>query len=68
MNLTMVRCSDARPRPARSIQTTFSLSSHLFSALKVDQLKLTGEVYKPYKGVRGSSEGSVEWRVDWLRG
>ncbi|ETW84504.1 hypothetical protein HETIRDRAFT_103055 [Heterobasidion irregulare TC 32-1] len=57
--------SSARPRPSRSIQTSFSLSSHLFSALKVDQLKVTGELYKPYKGVRGRSQGSVEWRVEW---
>ncbi|KAA1466028.1 clathrin adaptor mu subunit [Dentipellis sp. KUC8613] len=56
----------ARPRPSRSIQTTFALSTNLFSALKVDQLKLTGEAYKPYKGVRGRSEGQVEWRVEWL--
>ncbi|KAI0069170.1 clathrin adaptor mu subunit [Artomyces pyxidatus] len=58
--------STGRPRPSRSIQTTFSLSSHLFSALKVDQLKLSGETYKPYKGVRGRSEGMIEWRVDWI--
>jgi AP-3 complex subunit mu len=43
----------------------FGIGSHLFSNLKVDQLKLTGETYKPYKGVRGRSEGTVEWRVDW---
>ncbi|TFY73547.1 hypothetical protein EWM64_g10465 [Hericium alpestre] len=57
-----------RPRPSRSLQTSFGLSTHLFSSLKVDQLKLTGESYKPYKGVRGRSEGQVEWRVDWLDG
>ncbi|KAI0314205.1 clathrin adaptor mu subunit [Amylostereum chailletii] len=60
--------SAARPRPSRSIQITFGLSSHLFSSLKVDQLKITGETYKPYKGVRGRSEGNIEWRVDWRDG
>jgi AP-3 complex subunit mu len=40
----------------------------LLSALKVDQLKLSGETYKPYKGVRGRALGRVEWRVEWRGG
>ncbi|KAJ7477154.1 Mu homology domain-containing protein [Mycena galericulata] len=49
-------------RPAHALQVRFALSSYTFSALKVDQLKVTGEVYKPYKGVRGKATGDVEWR------
>ncbi|KAJ7367872.1 Mu homology domain-containing protein [Mycena albidolilacea] len=49
-------------RPAHALQVRFALSSFTFSALKVDQLKVTGEVYKPYKGVRGKAIGNVEWR------
>ncbi|KAF5357655.1 hypothetical protein D9758_007443 [Tetrapyrgos nigripes] len=50
------------PRPAHAIVVRFEISSHTFSALKVDQLKVTQEQYKPYKGVRGRSSGVVEWR------
>lgn len=34
----------------------------VFSGLKVDQLKVTTEMYKPFKGVKVSSTGKVEWR------
>ncbi|KAJ6567293.1 Mu homology domain-containing protein [Mycena vulgaris] len=54
--------SNSAPRPAHALQVRFTLSSYTFSALKVDQLKVTGEVYKPYKGVRGKASGDVEWR------
>ncbi|THU78790.1 clathrin adaptor mu subunit [Dendrothele bispora CBS 962.96] len=50
------------PRPSHAIIVRFEISSHTFSALKVDQLKVTQEQYKPYKGVRGRSSGVVEWR------
>ncbi|GJE84773.1 clathrin adaptor mu subunit [Phanerochaete sordida] len=50
------------PRPAHAFRVKFDVLQHTFSALKVDQLKLTGELYKPYKGVRGRSMGDVEWR------
>ncbi|KAH0587131.1 AP-3 complex subunit mu-1 [Termitomyces sp. J132] len=50
------------PRPSHAMQIRFEIQSHTFSALKVEQLKMTGEVYKPYKGVRGRSVGKVEWR------
>jgi len=58
-------CIDRRtlpPRPSHALQIRFEIHSHTFSALKVEQLKVTGEVYKPYKGVRGRSLGNVEWR------
>jgi AP-3 complex subunit mu len=54
---------DAAPRPARALQVTFGVPRTTFSALKIDQLKVTGEAYKPYKGMRGRSTGKVEWRI-----
>ncbi|TRM68515.1 Mu homology domain-containing protein [Schizophyllum amplum] len=50
------------PRPAHAVRTTFAIPTQTFSMLKVDQLKLTGEMYKPYKGVRGKSDCDIEWR------
>ncbi|KAF8639651.1 hypothetical protein AX17_000916 [Amanita inopinata Kibby_2008] len=50
------------PRPSRAIRLNFEIASYTFSALKIDQLKVSGESYKPYKGVRGRSLGDVEWR------
>ncbi|KZT74521.1 clathrin adaptor, mu subunit [Daedalea quercina L-15889] len=50
------------PRPARSFRVRFDIMQHCFSALKIDQLKLTGELYKPYKGMRPRSSGDIEWR------
>ena len=61
--------ADAHPRPARAAQVSFALpAGAMLSVLKVDQLKLRGETYKPYKGVRGRSFGRVEWRVEWQGG
>ena len=61
--------SDAHPRPARAAQISFALPAGvLLSALKIDQLKLSGETYKPYKGMRGRALGRVEWRVEWKEG
>ena len=54
--------STQHPRPARAFRIRFEIHQHSFSALKVDQLKITGEGYKPYKGVRGRSIGDVDWR------
>ncbi|KAJ8086121.1 hypothetical protein PM082_004941 [Marasmius tenuissimus] len=50
------------PRPSRAIRVRFDIPAHTFSSLKVDQLKITGENYKPFKGVRGRSSVDVEWR------
>ncbi|KZP27919.1 clathrin adaptor mu subunit [Athelia psychrophila] len=50
------------PRPARALRLRFEIHAHTFSGLKVEQLKVTGEAYKPYKGVRGRSLGDIEWR------
>jgi AP-3 complex subunit mu len=54
---------DTTPRPARALQVTFAAPKSTFSALKVDQLRVNVEGYKPYKGVRGRSMGRIEWRV-----
>ncbi|KAJ3524048.1 hypothetical protein NMY22_g11176 [Coprinellus aureogranulatus] len=48
--------STTPPRPSHALQIRFNIQSHTFSALKVDQLRITGEAYKPYKGVRGRYE------------
>ncbi|KAF5322424.1 hypothetical protein D9619_001063 [Psilocybe cf. subviscida] len=50
------------PRPSHALQIRFEIQSYTFSSLKVEQLKITGEAYKPYKGVRGRAIGNVEWR------
>ncbi|KAF8204837.1 Mu homology domain-containing protein [Pholiota molesta] len=50
------------PRPSHALQVQFEIQSYTFSSLKVEQLKITGETYKPYKGVRGRAIGNVEWR------
>ncbi|KAH9853898.1 clathrin adaptor mu subunit [Lenzites betulinus] len=50
------------PRPSRAFHVRFDIAQHNFSAMKIEQLKLTGEAYKPYKGMRGSSLGNIEWR------
>ncbi|KAG9041444.1 hypothetical protein FS837_012257, partial [Tulasnella sp. UAMH 9824] len=50
------------PRPSRSIMMHFQTPHMLFSGIKVDQLKMTSEVYKPYKGVKIASKAAVEWR------
>jgi len=61
-NLRGALHSQKRLRPSRAFRVKFDISQHSFSALKVEQLKMTGELYKPYKGVRGRSIGDVEWR------
>ncbi|KJA24614.1 hypothetical protein HYPSUDRAFT_38679 [Hypholoma sublateritium FD-334 SS-4] len=50
------------PRPSHALQVQFDIQSYTFSSLKVEQLKITGETYKPYKGIRGRAIGNVEWR------
>lgn len=50
------------PRPSRSIVMRFQTPHMLFSGIKVDQLKMASEMYKPYKGVKTASKATVEWR------
>ncbi|KAF9224333.1 clathrin adaptor mu subunit [Gyrodon lividus] len=50
------------PRPAHAFQISFEVPTHSFSSLKVDQVRLSGETYKMFKGVRMRGCGSIEWR------
>ncbi|KIJ70417.1 hypothetical protein HYDPIDRAFT_79040 [Hydnomerulius pinastri MD-312] len=50
------------PRPAHAFQIYFEVPTYSFSSLKIDQVRLSGETYKIYKGVRMQSRGSIEWR------
>ena len=52
----------ATPRPSHALQVRFEIQTYTFSSLKVNQIKVSGESYKLYKGFRGRSLGSVEWR------
>lgn len=46
-------CRVQHPVPCPSFDVRFTVQNHTFTGLKVDQLKVTGDVlYKPYKGVR----------------
>ncbi|KAF9016571.1 clathrin adaptor, mu subunit [Hymenopellis radicata] len=52
---------EATPSPARVVLVRFSVSSHTFSSLRVSKFTISEE-YTPFKGVRGRSEGQIEWR------
>ncbi|KAG9104115.1 hypothetical protein FRC06_005419, partial [Ceratobasidium sp. 370] len=54
--------SGPAPKPSRSFLVTFEIPQYSMSMIKIDQLKVTGEMYKPYKGVRSSVEGKIEYR------
>ncbi|CAE6509897.1 unnamed protein product [Rhizoctonia solani] len=54
--------SDETPRPSRSFIVTFEIPQHSLSMTKIDQLRISGESYKPYKGVRSSVKGRIEYR------
>lgn len=49
-------------QPSKAFQITFENSQSTFSGIKVDQLKISNEAYKVFKGMRGRSCGEVEWR------
>ena len=60
----MFTSADAHPWPAGAALVSFALPHGAqLSALKMDQLNISGEAYKPYKGVRGRALGRGEWRV-----
>ncbi|WWC60961.1 uncharacterized protein I303_103538 [Kwoniella dejecticola CBS 10117] len=56
--------SEAQPTPSPSFDVSFNIQHHSFSNLRVDQLKVTGDVmYKPFKGVRQlARSGKIEVR------
>ncbi|KAF8324480.1 Mu homology domain-containing protein [Cantharellus anzutake] len=52
------------PRIARSINVSFNFPPGTpLSGLKIEQMKVTQEAYKAYKGVRVNAKGAVEWRI-----
>jgi hypothetical protein len=61
-----------RTRAPRAAQISFALpAGALLSALKIDQLNLSGETYKPYKGVGvrwGASSGGSSGKENKLMG
>lgn len=60
----LLRGRDAHPSPSPSFQATFSIPNHSFTGLRVNQLKVTGDVmYKPFKGVRQVARaGKIDFR------
>ncbi|WWC69284.1 uncharacterized protein I206_103222 [Kwoniella pini CBS 10737] len=56
--------SETQPTPSPSFDVSFNVQHHSFSNLRVDQLKVTGDVmYKPFKGVRQiARSGKIEVR------
>ncbi|KAF8609266.1 clathrin adaptor mu subunit [Ceratobasidium sp. AG-I] len=54
--------SEQAPKPSRSLLVNFEIPQNSLSMIKIDQLRVTGESYKPYKGVRSSVEGKIEYR------
>ena len=55
---------DLQPLPSPSFSIHFNIQPHSFSGIKVDQLKVQGDVmYKPFKGVRTVAKaGKMEVR------
>jgi AP-3 complex subunit mu len=35
----------------------YDITKYSYSSMKIDQLRVTGEMYRPFKGFRASSEG-----------
>ncbi|OCF36507.1 AP-3 complex subunit mu [Kwoniella heveanensis BCC8398] len=56
--------TEAQPVPSPSFDVSFNVQHHSFSNLRVDQLKVQGDVmYKPFKGVRQMARsGKLEVR------
>lgn len=50
------------PRPAPSLQVSFMQAEASFSSLKIQDLRVTSEQYKPFKGVRSQLCGKVDVR------
>lgn len=50
------------PRPATAFRIKYGITKYCYSSIKIDQLRMTGETYKPFKGFRANSKGDVDWR------
>jgi AP-3 complex subunit mu len=56
--------TEQHPRISRAVTISYHVpASPQSTVLKVDQLKVGGETYKPYKGVKHSGIGKIEWRL-----
>jgi AP-3 complex subunit mu len=44
------------------MQVSFSQADSSFSSLKIQDLRVTGEMYKPFRGVRSRLQGKLEVR------
>jgi len=55
---------DKYPRISTALNVTFQLNQTNFSALKLHDLKVTRETYKPFRGVRSKASGKVD--VRWV--
>ena len=53
---------DIGPRPASNVSMQFQVPMYALSGVKVDSLLMTGEAYKPFKGVRNVLSGDLEVR------
>jgi len=54
--------SQKYPRPATAFRVKYDITKYSYSSIKIDQLRMTGEMYKPFKGFRANSKGDVDWR------
>ncbi|KAF9779540.1 clathrin adaptor mu subunit [Thelephora terrestris] len=50
------------PRPAAAFRVKYDIAKYSYSSIKIDQLRMSGETYKPFKGFRANSKGDVDWR------
>ena len=50
------------PRPATAFRVKYDITKYSYSSIKIDQLRMSGETYKPFKGFRANSKGDVDWR------
>lgn len=64
LDSTQAHSRDGTPMPAPAFEVNYVIPNHSFSGLKVDQLKVLGDVmYKPFKGVRMAAKaGKMEVR------
>ena len=54
--------SQKYPRPAKAFRVKYNITKYSYSSIKIDQLKMTGEMYRPFKGFRANSKGDVDCR------
>jgi len=55
-----------RPKTALKARVKYDITKYSYSSIKIDQLRMTGEMYKPFEGFWTNSKGDMGWR--WLSG